>query len=118
MPPDARPISKLKRRTEGNTPSKLVLRKRRNEVPQAHVGGRLEPCLAKCGFLHDEAGRGFGVGLVVKTRNLQVNSSTGPCPQLKAGPTKPDNTQSGHVEIREVDIVFLLHLRFSKGQFN
>jgi len=52
------------------------------------------------------------------TRNLQVNSSTGPCPQLKVGPTKPDNTQSGLIEIREVDIVSLLHLHFSKGQFN
>ena len=35
--------------------------------------------------------------------------------QPKAGPTKPDNTQTGLIEIRQVDIVFLLHLRFSKG---
>ena len=49
------------------------------------------------------------------TRNLQVNSSTGPCPQLKVGPTKPDNTQSGLIEIREVDIVFLLHRRLAMG---
>jgi uncharacterized membrane protein len=36
----------------------------------------------------------------------------------KRGPTKPDNTQSGHVEIRLLDIVLFQHPRFSKGQFN
>jgi uncharacterized membrane protein len=36
---------------------------------------------------------------------------------LKAKPTTPDNTQSGHVEIREVGIVLLLHPRFSNGEF-
>jgi hypothetical protein len=47
------------------------------------------------------------------TRKLQLNSSTGHCPQLKVGPTKPGNTQSGLIEIREVDIVSLLHLRLA-----
>jgi hypothetical protein len=37
---------------------------------------------------------------------------------LKAGPTKPDNTQTGLVEIREVAIVFLPHPRLAKGRFN
>jgi hypothetical protein len=38
------------------------------------------------------------------------------CRKPKAGPTKPDNTQTGHVEIREVDIVLLPHRPFSNGQ--
>jgi hypothetical protein len=33
----------------------------------------------------------------------------------KAGPTKPDNTQTGHIEIREVDIVLLPHRRLAMG---
>ena len=33
-------------------------------------------------------------------------------------PTKPHNTQTGLIEIREVDIVRLPHLRFRNGQFN
>jgi hypothetical protein len=41
------------------------------------------------------------------------------CRQPKSGPpTKPDNTQSGHVEIREVDIVLLLPPHFDNGEFN
>jgi hypothetical protein len=36
------------------------------------------------------------------------------CRQPKSGaPTKPDNTQTGLVEIRQVDLVFLPHPRFS-----
>jgi hypothetical protein len=34
---------------------------------------------------------------------------------VKSAPTKPHNTQSGLIEIREADIVLLLHLRSSKG---
>jgi uncharacterized membrane protein len=35
--------------------------------------------------------------------------------QPEAGPTKPDNTQTGQVEIREVDIVLLLRPRLAMG---
>src|SRR5262245_25556654 len=33
-------------------------------------------------------------------------------------PTKPDNTQTGHVEIHQLDIVPLPHRRFRDGTFN
>jgi hypothetical protein len=33
----------------------------------------------------------------------------------KAGRTRPNNTQSGLVEIRQLDLVFLPHRRFSNG---
>src|SRR5262249_8141498 len=33
----------------------------------------------------------------------------------RLAPTKPDNTQTGHVEIREVDIVSLPHPRLAMG---
>jgi hypothetical protein len=33
----------------------------------------------------------------------------------RATPTKPDITQTGHIEIREVDIVSLPHRLFSNG---
>jgi hypothetical protein len=35
--------------------------------------------------------------------------------QPKSGPTKPDITQTGHIEIREVDIVLLPHPRLAMG---
>ena len=38
--------------------------------------------------------------------------------RVKSAPTKPHHTQTGLIEIREVDIVLSPHPRFRNGQFN